>query len=72
MRSKTLKRVLKKDRKSASYYCEATGMVKADQLPKEDAFRMKRKLGKKDQSASYCCEAAGALSAEQLPSEDAY
>ena len=72
MATKTLKRVLKKDRKSASYCCEAAGTVKADQLPKEDAFKMKRQLGKKDQSASYCCEAVGALSAEQLPTEDAY
>jgi hypothetical protein len=72
VRSKTLKRVPKKDGKSASYCCEAAGTLKADLLPKEDAFRMERKLGKKDQSASYCCEAAGTLSAEQLPSEDAY
>ena len=72
MGTKTLKRVLKKDGKSASYCCESAGTVKAAQLPKEDAFRMKRTLGKKDESASYCCEAAGTLSAEQLPPEDAY
>lgn len=72
MRSKTIKRVLKKDGKSASYCCESAETVKADHLPKEDAFRMKRKLGEKDESASYCCEAADTLSAEKLPSEDAY
>lgn len=69
---KALRRVLKKDGKSASYCCEAAGTVKADQLPEEDAFKMKRQLEKKDQSASYCCEAASALSAKQLPPEDAY
>lgn len=72
MRDKTLRRVLKKDGRSASYCCEAAGTVKADQLPKENAFKMKRLLGKKEQSASYCCEAAAALLAEQLPPEDAY
>lgn len=72
MRTKTLKRVLKKDGKSASYCCESAGTVKADQLPKEDAFGMKRKLRKKDESASYCCGAAGTLLAEKLPPEDAY
>lgn len=72
MGTKTLKRILKKDGKSISYYCEATGTVKVDQPSKEDAFKMKRQLGKEDRSASYCCEAADTLSAEQLPPEDAY
>jgi hypothetical protein len=71
MRTKTLKRVLKK-RKSLQVICESAGIVKVDQLLKEDAFKMKRQLGKKDQSASYCCEAADTLLAEHLPPEDAY
>lgn len=42
---KNLRRILKKDGKSAGYCCEAAGTVKVDKLPKEDAFKTRRKLG---------------------------
>jgi len=41
MKKKNIKRVLKKKEKSATYCCEASETIKANRLPKEDAFRAK-------------------------------
>jgi hypothetical protein len=66
------RRILGDKDQSASYCCEAAGVVSTKDLPKEDAFQLKRKLSESNQSASYCCEAAETLSAEKLPPENAY
>lgn len=65
------KRTLKHSDDSASYCCEAAGVLPVSVLPEEQAFA-KHSLGEGDDSASYCCEAAHTVSVDSLPNEKAF